>query len=318
MNTRPESWVHSTPLNVQAPGRWSSSMDSCLMERGNPQGPGLARRALDASRNPLSRNMSPSGSGVDMPAGRACLCVFLLLTTGIVRADAVVRLTVGGDVIALPGRASAQASCKPCVDPPHVGDLITVYEREGAIRRDRGGMSIILRKDSRKVYFICHGSKQFAEIPYPVRYEKYARRNLGRSYDDLLTFEAIAPGKSERRQIKEWPIEAFTVTVANGMRNQFRVVLGVATGAFADDTLMLELRKILNEMEHSGHGWSRLLPIERGLPLLWEEVQPQPETEFVYREEVTGIENHDVSSDMYGPPKEYGEMKFDPDCFQFR
>ncbi len=250
---------------------------------------------------------------------RACvLCVSLLLATGIVRADTVVRLTVGGDVIALPGRASTQASCKPCVERPHVGELITVYERDGAIRRDRGGMSVILRKDSKKMYFICHASKQFAEIPYPVQYDKYARRNPGQSYDDFLTFEATTPGKSARSQIKQWPVETFTVTVANGMRDQFRVVIGVAAGALADDTLMLELRKVLNEMEHSGHGWSRLLPIERGLPVLWEEDQRQPETEFVYREEVTGIENHDVSSDMYAPPGEYGKVKFDPDCFQFR
>jgi hypothetical protein len=244
--------------------------------------------------------------------------VFLLFATGIVRADTVVRLTVGGDVIALPGRSSAQASCKPCVEPPHVGELITIYEGDSTIRRDRGGMSIILRKDRKKMYFICHDSKQFAEIPYPVQYDKYARRTPGRPYDDLLAFEATTPGKSEHRQIKQWPVEAFTVTVANGMRNQFRVVVGVAAGALEDDTLILELRKVLNEMEHSGHGWSRLLPIERGLPVLWEEDQHQPETEFVYREEVTGIQNQDVPSDMYGPPKDYGKVKFDPDCFQFR
>ena len=107
-------------------------------------------------------------------------------------------------------------------------------------------------------------------------------------------------------------------TVVNGLRSQFRVVVAVAKDLSADEALLLEFRKLMNELENDGHGWSRLIPVDRGIPVLWEEDEHQPETEFRYREELTGMETRALPTDTFMPPEGYRKVKFDSACARFR
>jgi len=245
---------------------------------------------------------------------------FLLLMASVTvpRADTMLRVVVGGDSIALPKKVSGQNQCEPCIEPPHPGDVITVQASTDRVRRDRGAMSWILRKDLKKVYLICHGTKEFSELSYPVNYKKYEHDGPHWSIDDLLQFELSTPGTTERIQIATWPVDKFSAIVVNGLRSQFRVVVAVTTETAGNDSLVLELRKLLNELEHSGQGWSRFVPFTQGVPVLWEEAEHQPETEFVYREEAKEIGTREVPKDSYEVPSGYRRVKYDPLCAPLR
>src|SRR5262245_19750706 len=176
----------------------------------------------------------------------------------------------------------------------------------------------MLRADSRRLYFVCHRSKQYSQLAYPVKYEKLNKGpGLGPPPEDFLAFQLLAPGTTGKSQIANWPVDTFDATVVNGYRNQFRLHVAVADlGAI--EAPILEFRKLLNELEYSGHGWSKFLPFAHGVPIVWEEGQHQPQTEFLYREEVTNIQDRSVPANTYDVPDGYREVKFDRSCVQFR
>jgi hypothetical protein len=93
----------------------------------------------------------------------------------------------------------------------------------------------------------------------------------------------------------------------------------VLTADFPGDTgLALALRNALHNLQFGGSGWLELLPLARGLPLIWEEAARQPETEFKYREETVEIEQREVPSGTYDVPEDYVKIEYDPACMRAR
>jgi len=228
-------------------------------------------------------------------------------------------MNVGGDTISLPGRgAAAEAQCEPCVRPPRVGDVMTVYTGADRVRRDRGDQSIILRKDQQRFYLVCHSSKQYAELRYPVDAVQDPPKNRLPVAKDISRYDFVAPAKTEEGKIQSWPVQTFSATVTNVLRDQQRLRVSVTRSGGAAGTPVLELRKLLNEIEHVGEGWGHLVSLPDGIPVIWEEAQRQPEGEFVYREEVTDMEERTVPSTTYDAPSDYKKVKFHRECWQFR
>ncbi len=235
------------------------------------------------------------------------------------RADTVVLMNVGGDTVSLPSKgASADAPCEPCVRPPHVRDVITVYAGPDRVRRDRGDQSIILRKDQKKLYLVCHSSKQYAELRYPVDAGEDPPRNRLPGAKNLSRYDFVAPGKTEEGMVQSWPVQTFSATVTNVLRDQYRLRVSVTRSGGAAGKPVLELRKLLNEIERVGEGWGHLVSLPDGIPVIWEEAQREPESEFVYREEVTDIEEQTVPPATYDVPSDYKKVKFHRECWQFR
>jgi len=135
--------------------------------------------------------------------------LLLLVSVTVPRADTVLRVIVGGDDIALPKKVSGQSHCEPCIEPPRIGDVITIEARADRVRRDRGSMSWILRKDVKKAYLVCRRTKEFSELPYPVNYKKYERDGPHWSIDKLLQFELAKPGTTERNQTRLGRLRSF-------------------------------------------------------------------------------------------------------------
>lgn len=235
------------------------------------------------------------------------------------RADTVIHARVGGDEVSMPSRsASSEKSCRPCVDFPHVGEIITIYAGPDRARRDRGGQSFILRRDQRKLYLLCQGSKEYAELAYPLDSKKGVPGTRLRSADDLDRFDFVVPGRMEEGAVQDWKVQTFTAKVADGLtRSEYRLRVSVTGSGAVARTPVLELRKLINELGFLAHGWAHLIPMQDGVPVIWEEALREPESEFVYREEVTGMEERDVPSATYDPPSEYKKVKFDRLCWEF-
>lgn len=246
------------------------------------------------------------------------LLILFLSATPSLRADMVIQISVGGDLIALPHKTTRQGSCQPCVDPVRPGDSVTLFAAVDRIRRDRGPISIILKKDVKKIFFVCQTTKQYVELSYPVK-AKWLKPKLPLPIEDnLRQYGLTAPGTTGRSQLKQWQVETFDAKVVNGLRQQYRLHLAVADLGGASGALVMEFTKLLNELQHEGHGWSQLLPFDHGVAVVWEEAQRQPETEFVYKEEVTEVKEQQVPPEFYDVPAGFRKIRFNPDCARFR
>ncbi|OLE67385.1 MAG: hypothetical protein AUG09_02700 [Acidobacteria bacterium 13_1_20CM_2_68_7] len=247
------------------------------------------------------------------------LVALLCFPSSVLRADTVVRVVVGGDTVSLPGRSAAgDAPCEPCVGAPRVGETITIYTGPDRVRRDRGEQSFILRKDQKKLYLVCHKSKQYAELRYPVDTREDAPKNRPRTMEELSRYDFVSPGKTEEGKVQDWQVRTFSATVTNVLRNQYRLRISVTSSGAAAGASVLELTKIMSELESMGAGWAHLVPLQEGIPVIWEEALREPEGEFVYREEVTDMEERDISPATYDAPGNYKKVKFHRMCWQLK
>ena len=116
------------------------------------------------------------------------------------------------------------------------------------------------------------------------------------------------------KAVSTWQVKTFDAHVVNGLNEEYRLHLGVADVGGADGALIMEFTKLMNEFKRKGHGWSQLLPFDQGVPVVLEEAIREPETEFLYKEEVTGIEEREVPAKTYEVPAGYKKVKFNSNC----
>ena len=169
-----------------------------------------------------------------------------------------------------------------------------------------------------KLYLVCQSLKQYAELRYPVDAAQDPPKNRLSDAKDLSRYDFVAPGKTEDGTVRSWPVQTFSATVTNKLRDQYRLRVSVTRSDEVAGTPVLELRKLLNEIERVGEGWGHLVSLLEGIPVIWEEAQRQPESEFVYREEVTDMEEQNVPPSTYDVPSDCKKVKFQRECWQFR
>ena len=246
------------------------------------------------------------------------LAATILLVTRTALADSTLSIKVAGDDIAMPHRARQPGQCEPCAPPTRPGDTIIEYVAHGRARRDRGAMSIVLDTDANKIDFICHATRLYSEVAYPVQYDRLLKSDYQRSVGALADYQVASPATETPAQVKQWKTVVFETTVVNGLRSQYGVRIAVADAVADADSPLLVLQKIAHEILQHGHGWSRFIPFTDGLPIVWEERERQPETEFVYREEVLKIEQGELGASIFQVPGGYTKVKFDAECMPAR
>jgi len=246
------------------------------------------------------------------------LAATILLVTRTALADSTLSIKVAGDDIAMPHRARQPGQCEPCAPPTRPGDTIIEYVAHGRARRDRGAMSIVLDTDANKIDFICHATRLYSEVAYPVQYDRLLKSDYQRSVGALADYQVASPATKTPAQVKQWKTVVFETTVVNGLRSQYGVRIAVADAVADADSPLLVLQKIAHEILQHGHGWSRFIPFTEGLPIVWEERERQPETEFVYREEVLKIEQGELGASIFQVPGGYTKVKFDAECMPVR
>lgn len=241
----------------------------------------------------------------------------LVLSATVATADTLISMRVGGDDVSMPTRGGPTSGCERCIGAARPGAIVSIYVAPDRVRRDRGGQSVILLADPGRLLFICHATKEWSETPYPV--EAGSRKRGERSpFGDLTRFELAGAATTEAGRVGEWPVETYAATVVNGLGVRLRLAISVTRDTPAADAPVLRLFRALREVAGGESAWTRFLPFERGIPVLWEEAQRQPETEFVYREEVVAIEDVDPPSGAYEVPPGYKRVQFDPAGWQTR
>ncbi len=243
----------------------------------------------------------------------------VLLGTASPWADQVIKRRVTADLLLMPKKQGSEGkTCAVSVDHPRTSEVVTIYLGANRVRRDQPGLSVILRRDQGKIYFLYPADKMYSEFPYPVPYQRYASGWFKTLGPEMRRFRLDAQAPPETTTVGQWSVTRYSASAVNDLRTRFRILIAMSNDRLTDDTLVLDLQKVLNELRFGGEGWADLLPVKKGLPLVWEEAERQPETEVVYREEVQEMEARDVPADLYDLPGGYKKIDFDLPCIELR
>ena len=240
----------------------------------------------------------------------------LLMTATGLFADVVVKYRVHADLITLPSLPSGSHDCPATVNTPQTGDIVALTWSTDSARLDRPGMSAILRVDEGRLYLLFHGARKYVSLKYPVPFEQYRLPFEDSVGDDLLRYRIESLTGPKQARFLERNANRYSAIVVNDLMNQWRATFVLTTELPSEPGLALAIRAALHELRFGGNGWMRLLPIENRLPLVWEEAERQPETEAVYREEATEIEQHPLPADAYAIPEGYVQIDYDPQCMR--
>lgn len=254
-----------------------------------------------------------------VPARRVMPFLSLVLATVTsVSADVIIKMKVEADVVSLPSKGSSSHSCKGPLPNLRTGDALVLTLGTDRVRLDQPSVSVLLRLDQQRLSFVFPGEKKYAFLNLPIAYGKY-RSGLAKMFGpDLLQFHIESLTGPESTSALGRPAAKYSATMANGMHQGWRATFVFMKDSPVDAAPAVALRKVLHNLRFHGDGWMDLLPAAGGLPLVWEEAERQPETEFKFREETVEIEQHDVAPGVYEVPESYVRVDYDPDCMGVR
>ncbi|HEV8702820.1 MAG TPA: hypothetical protein VGV60_16230 [Candidatus Polarisedimenticolia bacterium] len=246
------------------------------------------------------------------------LLPIVLATVTTVSADVIMKMKVEADVISFPAKGSSSNPCQVPLPTFRTGDNLVLTLGTDRVRLDGPAVSVILRLDQRRLSFVFPGDKKYAYLKLPIAYQKYRSGFQKMAGPDLLQFRLETLTGPESTSGLGRPAVKYSATLANGMRSRWRATFVLTKDFPADPGPAVALRMALHNLRFSGGGWLDLLPLAGGLPLLWEEAERQPETEFKYREETVEIEQRDVAPGTYDVPASYTRLDYDRDCMLVR
>ena len=244
--------------------------------------------------------------------------VLSLMSATVLVADVVVKYRVYADLITAPSRLSNGHACPATVELPQTGDVVTLTWSADKARLDRPGISVVLRADEGRLYLMFHGVRKVASLQYPVPYEKYRLPFEKAMGADLTHYRIVSIAGPEQVKYLDRNATRYSAVVVNGLRNQWRASFVLTTELPSDPSRALAMRAVLHELRFGGDSWLDILPLNGRLPLQWEEAEHQPETEALYREEATEIEQRTLPPDAYAVPREYIKIDYDPNCMRTR
>ncbi len=239
-----------------------------------------------------------------------------LMATSCVFADVTVKYRVQANLISPPSRDSASHACPVAMQLPQTGDIVTLAWNTDKARLDRPDVSTILRGDRGRLYLLFHGPRKYASLEYPILHKNYRLPIEDAVGVEMLRYRIEALSGPEDVRFLGRSAKRYSAAVVNGLRNEWRAAFILTTDVPSDPSLALALRASLHELRFGGNGWLGLLPLEGRLPLVWEEAKRQPETEALYREEATAIEQRALPPETFAIPSDYIKIDYDPLCMR--
>jgi hypothetical protein len=218
------------------------------------------------------------------------------------------------DVLLMPkreGGPEAESACAVQVERPRTGDTIRLIAGERGARLEYPALTVIFRPDEQKIYFIYPREEKYSLLKLPIKAEEHDPEMSKLVGAELMRFREESRLPERAVTILERSLTRYEIVVGNKLRTKFRVAFALSPDPSPAGRMAFELQRTLHVTQFGSLGWLNLLPLEPGLPLLWQVNQILPSSEVVYREEAIKVEGYDPPPGAYEPPP--GAQRIDHD-----
>ena len=248
---------------------------------------------------------------------RFWLAILFLACPGVLSADTLIKRQVTADSFATPSKVGTEGpECEVSVQKPESGDVVLIYLGPGRVRRDQRDLTIILREDRKRLFFLYPQVKKYSEFKLPIKYKRYTNHFDQMLGDELMGYSLERIIDSESVTIGEWSAKRYSVVVANKLNNKLHVTFAFSDAIEVEAESLIRLETILHKLNFLNNSWIELLPNRNGFPILWEQNLILPGSEVIYREEVTQLEEVDPEIGFYDVPESFKKIAYERSCIE--
>ena len=177
------------------------------------------------------------------------------------------------------------------------------------VRRDAGPMTLILRLDQKKLYFVNHADRTWSATD--LRQEG-ARWTATATYifspgQEVWRWHARTELTKETRKVGSWQAARHQVALSNetGTAERIRLDWWVAPDVKVADAPLRTLMLLLASLGPAGDEWLATVLAIPGHPVLYEQVEKQPDVDIKVREELVSVQEKEAPGGIYEVPAGY-------------
>lgn len=219
-------------------------------------------------------------------------------------ADQVVTIANHTDEFSMMGQTT------PAEDVTH-----TYWFADDATRYDMGDTSVILRLQEKKMYFLNHGEKDYAELDLPIDFEKLVGPEMAPMMEQMskMMSATVEVTPTDRGgEFGGYSCTFSTVEVSMGEMMQMTSDSCISEDLPIDYSRYQALADAQAEMLPN-QGWVKEMTEElQGFPVRTDTTTTVMGTETKSWQELQSVEERDAPAGHYEPPAEYQKIEYNP------
>ncbi|MFB0564630.1 MAG: DUF4412 domain-containing protein [Candidatus Aminicenantaceae bacterium] len=232
------------------------------------------------------------------------LALLLIFSPALVKADTHIIKNKHTDAVSFMGQTE-----------PAKDETGGTWISKDKFREDNGEeSSFIVRLDLKKIYFINHQEKTYAEMSFPVDLEKILAPEAIQRLQMMEITSKITP-TSETRKIKNWNCKKYLIELGISMMGM-TMPMTQEIWASKDLGIDLDLYKKFNKEVLAINPWTKGLADEiqkiEGYPVLSSFSMKMMGAEIKFQEEVVSVEKKDAPAGNYDIPEGYTKAAYNP------
>jgi hypothetical protein len=275
-----------------------------------PHRPHPARRLQGFPRLPVPRRSS--GIRPRSPFRWAGALAATVATAAILACCAAARPALADELISIHGHADA-VKIGNRSQPPR-DTTSTVWLAADRMRRDEGGMTVLVRLDRNMLYLINHADRTYSQVEVPIDWHKMIPPADLDSFNKYLAdneIQVAVKPSAETRQVKAWNARRVDVALSNkhGLKMDTQMWLTTDLPLYAAYNKM---SGILAAMQPNAAAWSEKVAQLAGMPVYQVTTITIGQSVSQTREEVASVDNKTAPPGTYDVPQGFKAVPFNP------
>jgi hypothetical protein len=191
---------------------------------------------------------------------------------------------------------------------------VAVWLGADRMRRDEGTLSVIVRRDQKKIYIVNHSDRTYTMVDLPVDWMKLVPPRDQDSFKRFLAdnaMQAAVTPSTESKKIRGWDAHRVDLAVSNAHGLKIATQMWV-TKALASYDAYNQMSADVLSLQPNNVDWSKKLSQLGGFPVFQDTTVTVGGTSFKSREELLASETKDAPAGTYDVPAGFTSKPFDP------
>jgi hypothetical protein len=190
----------------------------------------------------------------------------------------------------------------------------TVWLAADRLRRDEGGVTVIVRLDRHMLYLINHADRTYSQVQVPIDWAKMVPPSDQESFTKFLAdneINATITPSTESRKIRTWNTHRVDVLLTNkhGLKMATHMWLSTDLPLYAEYNKMAA---ILASLQPNASSWSQKVGSLDGIPVYQETTITIGQSESQTLEEIVAADTKPAPPGTYDVPAGFTAVPYDP------